>query len=175
MEVGTWRGIVRYFVLFVIDLKTRRVEIAGITAAPSGLWMQQVTRKLVDCEDLFLMGRSHLIHDSDPLYTHAFAGTLKRAGIERVKLPIRSPNLNAYAERFVRSAKSECVGQVIPIGERRLWRIVSEYVEHYHRERNHEGLGNRLIDREAVWHDGCDHVECRECLGGPLRYYERAA
>jgi transposase InsO family protein len=171
----TWRGLVRYFVLFVIDLKSRRVEIAGITAAPNGLWVEQVARNLVDCEDGFLLNSRHLIHDRDPLFTHAFAGTLRRAGIDTVKLPVRSPNLNAYAERFVRSVKSECVGQVIPIGERHLRRVVSEYVEHYHCERNHQGIGNRLIDRDPCALGRSGPVECHERLGGMLRYYARAA
>ena len=175
VEVVTWRGLVRYFVLFVIDLKSRRIEIAGITATPNGEWMQQVARNLVDCEDGFLLGSRYLIHDRDPLFTNALGTTLKRAGVSPVKIPARSPNLNAYAERFVRSAKSECVSQVIPLGERHLRRVVSEYVEHYHGERNHQGLGNRLIDREAVRRDPRGQVECHERLGGVLRYYERAA
>ncbi len=175
VEVVTWRGLVRYFVLFVIDLKSRRVEIAGITASPNGDWMQQVARNLVDCEDGFLLGSHYLIHDRDPLFTNVLSASLRRAGVNPVKLPIRSPNLNAYAERFVRSAKSECVGQVIPLGERHLRRIVSEYVEHYHFERNHQGLGNRLIDRPAGCLGSGGPVECHERLGGLLRYYERAA
>ena len=175
VEVVTWRGLVRYFVLFVIDLKSRRVEIAGITAMPNGEWMRQVARNLVDCEEGFLANSGHLIHDRDPLFTHAFAGTLKRAGVNSVKLPIRSPNLNAYAERFVRSAKSECVGQVIPVGERHLRRVVSEYVEHHYRERNHQGIGNRLIDSGDGNLGGAGPIECHERLGGVLRYYGRAA
>jgi transposase InsO family protein len=177
VEVMTWRGLVRYFVLFVIDLKSRRVEIAGITATPNGEWMQQVARNLVDCEDGFLLNSRHLIHDRDPLFTHAFGATLKNADVDPVRLPVRSPNLNAYAERFVRSVKSECVGRVIPLGERHLRRVVSEYVKHYHRERNHQGLGNRLIDgngnASGLGRGG--PVECHERLGGMLRYYARAA
>jgi transposase InsO family protein len=175
VEVVTWRGLVRYFVLFVIDLKTRRVEIAGITAAPNGLWMQQIARNLVDCEDGFLVDSRYLIHDRDPLFAHALVGTLKRAGVNPVRLPIRSPNLNTYAERFVRSVKSECIGQVIPLGECHLRRVVSEYVEHYHRERNHQGIGNRLLDRGDDGLGGTGPVECRKRLGGMLRYYARAA
>ena len=88
-----------------------------------------------------------------------------------IKLPSRSPNLNAYAERFVRSIKSECLAQVIPIGERHLRRAVREYVDHYHGERNHQGIGNRLIDSPV---DDSRRIECRERLGG-LRYYCPAA
>ena len=175
VEVVTWRGLVRYFVLFAIDLKSRRVEIAGITATPNGDWMQQVARNMVDCEDGFLVDCRHLVHDRDPLFTTAFAGTLRRAGVIPVKLPVRSPNLNAYAERFVRSVKSECVGQVIPLGERHLRKVVGEYIEHYHQERNHQGLGNRLIDRRGDHAAPTAPVNCHLRLGGLLRYYERAA
>ena len=86
-----------------------------------------------------------------------------------------SPNLNAYAERFVRSIKSECLAQVIPIGEKHLRQAVKEYTEHYHRERNHQGLGNELINRCVEDYRDGGEIECRERLGGILRYYRRAA
>ena len=146
IEVITWRGLVRYFALFVIDLKTRQIEIAGIVASPDGAWMGQIARNLTDGEDGFLLHCRYLIHDRDPLFTKAFRETLESSGVHPVMLPSRSPNLNAYAERFVRSIKSECLAQVIPIGEGHLRRVVREYVEHYHGERNHQGIGNRLID-----------------------------
>jgi len=174
-ELVEWRGLVRYFVLFVIDLETRRVELTGLTAAPDGLWMEQVARNLVDCETGFLLDSRYLIYDPDPLFTQAFGAILGYACVNPVKLPIRSPNLNAYAERFVRSAKSECVGLVIPLGERHLRRVVGVYVEHYHRERNHQGLNNRLIDRRGDHGAPMGPVSCHRRLGGLLRYYERAA
>ena len=90
------------------------------------------------------------------------------------RLPPRSPNLNAYAERFVRSIKEECLSKIIPIGERHLRRAIEEYAAHYHLERNHQGLGNRLIDGEPESLP-VEHVECRERLGGILRSYHRAA
>jgi transposase InsO family protein len=114
----TWRGLVRYFVLFVIDLKTRRVEISGISRSPDGEWTSQIARNLTDFEDGFLKASRFLIHDRDPLFTTEFRRTLKRSGVNPVKLPSRSPNLNAHAERFVRSIKSECLAQIIPLGER---------------------------------------------------------
>jgi transposase InsO family protein len=175
VEVVTWRGLVRYFVLFVIDLKMRRVEIAGITETLNGLWMQQIVRNLVDCGDGFLLGKQYLIHDRDPLFTHAFGATMKRASVNPLELPIRSPDLNAYAERFVRSAKSECVERVIPTGECHLRRVVSEYIEHYHCERNHQGLDNRLIDLDAARLNRRGQVECHQRLGGLLRCYKRVA
>ena len=162
----TWRGLVRYFALFVIDLKTRQVEIAGIVASPDGAWMSQIARNLTDSEDGFLLHCRYLIHDRDPLFTKAFRETLESSGVRPVRLPSRSPNLNAYAERFVRSIKSECLAQVIPIGEGHLRRAVREYVEHYHGERNHQGIGNRLIDSSLDGSRRVGSIECRERLGG---------
>jgi transposase InsO family protein len=95
--------------------------------------------------------------------------------VKAVKLPARSPNLNAYAERFVRSVKSECLEQIIPLGERHLRKAVSEYSKHYHIERNHQGLGNELIEGQHVVATGNGEVECRERLGGILKYYYRRA
>jgi transposase InsO family protein len=108
VEVMTWRGLVRYMVLFVIDLQTRRVEIAGISRSPDGQWMTQLARNLTDAESGFLRTARYLIHDRGPLFTAEFAKRLEICGVRPVKLPARSPNLNAYAERFVRSIKSEC-------------------------------------------------------------------
>ena len=175
VEVVTWRGLVRYLVIFVIDLKTRRVEISGITRSADGVWMSQIARNLTDFEDGFLREARYLIHDRDPLFTKEFRGTLKRSGVHPVRLPARSPNLNAYSERFVRSIKSECLAQIIPLGERHLRHAVREYAEHYHHERNHQGIGNRLIEANVDLASGEEAVVCRKRLGGVLRYYERAA
>jgi transposase InsO family protein len=175
VEVLTRVGLVRYFVLFVIDLKTRRVAIAGIIRQPDGEWMKQIARNLTDVDDGFLNGVRYLIHDRDPLYTEAFRGLLKPSGVKTVKLPARSPNLNAYAERFVRSVKSECLAKIIPLGERHLRKAVKEYTEHYHLERNHQGLDNELVEKpiDGPCVDGV--VDRRERLGGILNYYHRRA
>ncbi|TDI36478.1 MAG: transposase [Acidobacteria bacterium] len=109
VEVLTRHGLVRYFVLFVIDLKTRRVEIAGISHQPHDEWMKQMARNLTDAIDGFLRDTRFLIHDRDPLFSASLRATLGAVGVETVKLPARSPNLNAYAERFVRSIKSKCL------------------------------------------------------------------
>jgi transposase InsO family protein len=175
VEVITRFGLVRDFVLFVIDLETRRVEIAEILPRPDGVWMSQVARNLTDCEDGFLNGTHYLIHDRDPLFTASFREVLKSSGVETVKLPTRSANLNAYAERFVRSIKSECLAQIIPLGERHLRHAVKEYTEHYHVERNHQGIGNRLVDDQRAVLDSSGRIERRERLGGLLNYYCRAA
>ena len=175
VEVLTRTGLVRYFVLFAIDLRSRRVEIAGITRRPDGEWMKQIARNLTDAGDGFLNGARFLIHDRDPLFTEAFREVLGSSGVSTVKLPARSPDLNAYAERFVLSIRSECLDQIIPLGERHLRKAVREYTEHYHVERNHQGRGNELIETpcEEPKMDGA--VECQERLGGVLKYYRRAA
>jgi transposase InsO family protein len=175
VEVLTRSGLIRYFVLFVIDLKSRRVEIAGIIQQPEKEWMKQIARNLTDCDDGFLNGSRHLIHDRDPLFTRSFRAILKSSGIETVKLPARSPNLNAYAERFVRSIKSECLAQIIPLGEEHLRRAVKDYTEHYHIERNHQGLDNRLVEERQGVVDMNSAVVRQERLGGILNYYERRA
>ena len=173
--VITRSGLVRYFVLFIIDLKTRRVEIAGIVPRPDGEWIKQLARNLTDVEDGFLNGYRYLIHDHDPLFTRAFREVLKSSGVKTVKLPPRGPDLNAYTERFVRSIKSECLAQIIPLSGRHLRAAVKEYTQHYHLERNHQGLGNELIEKASDEIDVNGAVECRERLGGILKYYYRRA
>ena len=138
------RGLTRFTVLVLIELATRRVEIAGITADPDGPWVTQLARNAPDAEDGFLRGRRFLIHDRDPLFTDAVRDTLAAAGVTPVRLPARSPNLNAFAERFVRTIKESCVERFVLIGERSLRRAVFEFVAHYHHERNHQGLDNQL-------------------------------
>ena len=111
--------------------------------------MKQMARNLTEVDSGFLNGTRYLIHDRDPLYTESFRNLLEPSGVKTVKLPARSPNLNAYAERFVLSVKSECLAKIIPLGERHLRKAVKEYSEHYHLERNHQGLGNELIEKPA--------------------------
>jgi transposase InsO family protein len=136
--------------------------------------MNQIARNLLDAEDGFLLGKRYLLLDRDPLYTKEFRSALERGGVGVVRLPPRSPNLNAYAERFVLSIKRECLDRIVPLGERHLRLAVSEFVTHYHRERNHQGLENRLIEvSEPANTNG--RVVRRERLGGLLNYYHRAA
>jgi putative transposase len=179
VEVLTFSGLVRYVVWFVIDLDSRRVDIAGLVRQPHDAWIQQVARNLTDSVDGFLRGKRYLIHDRDPLFTAAFRAILEAAVLECLKLPPRSPNLNAVAERFVLSLKSECLNKIVPLGERHLRLAISEFVEHYHRERNHQGLDNRLITPVAApTNDNVDPavpIERRQRLGGILNYYCRRA
>jgi transposase InsO family protein len=175
IEVWTCRGLRRFVVLFFMDLSTRTVQIGGIAGAPNGLWMSQVGRNLTDAIDGILNGKRYLIHDRDPLFTAEFVAILAASGVESVKLPPRSPNLNAHAERFVRTIKESCLERLILFGEGALRTAVENFVAHYHRERNHQGLGNRLILPDLA-HVGTHAViQCRERLGGMLKYYYRAA
>src|SRR5499426_3432946 len=146
-------------------LKTRTVEIAGITRQPNDTGMQQPARKLTDVQDGFLRSVRHLILDRDPLYTTAFRRMLRESGVRPLLLPARSPNLNAYAERFVLSAKSECLERMVPLGEGHLRAAVREFVAHYHEERPHQGLDNELIAPQAKVIGICP-PKCRERLGG---------
>jgi integrase-like protein len=173
VEVLTRAGLIRFLVFFVIDLKSRRVKIAGIAPEPDGQWVQQMARNLTDVDEGFLNGRRYLIHDRDPLFTDEFRRILRSGGVKTVKLPAQSPDLNAYAERFVRSIREECLSRVIPLGERHLRWVVGEYMKHYHLERNHQGLGNEMI--EPIEEPGRGRVVCRGRLGGLLKYYYRQA
>lgn len=175
VEVVTWRGLVRQMVLFVIDLKTRRIEIAGIIAVPNGLWISQIARNLTNCDDGFFRDQHYVIHDRDPLFTKQFRTNILDVGTEPIRLPSKSPNLNAYAKRFVRSIESEWLGQIIPLGEPHLRSLVRDYAEHYHHVRNHQGIGNRIIAPRAGDIDGRGKVRCTERIGGLLRFYSRAA
>jgi putative transposase len=171
VEVWTGVGLVRYLVFFVIDLWTRRVEIAGIAPVPNGLWMRQAARHLIDDFSGFLSGKRFLIHDRDPLFTRGFRELLSWAGVTPVRLPPKSPNLNAYAERFVLSIKSECLDRMVMLGEGHLRRAIASYVEHYHVERCHQGIGNRPI--EGVPESALGPVSRKERLGGIRSHYYR--
>jgi transposase InsO family protein len=137
VEVATWHGLVTYDVLVVMELATRRVQVAGITPHPTAAFMQQCARQLTDPCDGFLLGKRYLIHDRDTTFTQAFDGLLKGSGVEPLVLPARSPNLNAHCERFVRSIKEEALEQMVILGERALYYAIQPYLIHYHMERNH--------------------------------------
>jgi putative transposase len=175
VEVWTKNGLMTYFVLFVIDLATRRVEIAGITASPDSAWMCQVARNLTDCEDGFLRGKRYILMDRDGKYSPEFRAVLRHAGVKPLRLPARSPNLNAFAERFVRTIKEECLNRMVFFGEKMLRNAVANFVAHYLAERNHQGLDNRLIEPDAGVGQRIGEIVCRNRLGGLLKYYDRKA
>ena len=147
-----------------------------MTPNPNQPWMIQIARN-VTMEDLgFLTNGQSLIHDRDGKYCSSFRKTLEATGVRSIPLPPRSPNLNAFAERWVRSIKDECLSKVILFGEGALRRSLKEYVEHYHRERNHQGRGNVLLMASTPSRFRPDRpIGCRERLGGLLKYYYRKA
>jgi putative transposase len=175
VEVWTHQGLQRFIVLFFIEISTRKVEIGGIAPKANGLWMSQIARNLTDASDGILASKRYLIHDRDPLFTTEFLGMLADAGVNSVKLPPRSPNLNAYAERFVRSIKESCLERMILFGEQSLRTAIHNFVVHYHFERNHQGLENRLITPEPGRVGSTGPVQRPERLGGMLNYYYREA
>jgi hypothetical protein len=118
VEAWTREGLTRFLVLFLIDLSTRRVEIAGLAKRANGLWMSQVARNLSDAAEGFLVGKRYLIHDRDPLFTAEFLETLGTSGVKSVKLPPRSPNLNAHAERFRENHQGILLGADDPVRRR---------------------------------------------------------
>jgi transposase InsO family protein len=175
VEVWGRRGLVTFYVFFVIELATRRIEIVGITPGLNEAWMMQIGRNLTDPFKGFLEEKTYLILDRDGKYSVTFRDLLKNAGVEVVRLPPRSPNLNAYAERFVRSIKDECLSRMIFFGEQSLRKATREYAAHYHRDRSHQGLDNRLIEPDERSGSAFSVVECAQRLGGLLRFYHRAA
>jgi putative transposase len=175
VEVAMWHGLVTYYVFVVMEVATRRVQIAGITPHPTAAFIQQCARQLTDPFDGFLLGKRYLLHDRDTKFTAAFDGLLKASGVEPVILPPRSPNLNAHCERFVRSIKEEPLDRMLMLGERSLHYVIQQYLAHYHTERNHQGLGNQLITSEPGMENHGGQVQRRERLGGLLSYYYRDA
>jgi transposase InsO family protein len=175
-EVWTLGGLVTYYVLFFVHLGSRKVHIAGVTPHPNQVWMMQIARNVTMEQWGFLSAGQYLIHDRDGKYGPAFRQLIDAAGVERVPLPPRSPNLNAYAERWVRSVKEECLARMILFGEASLRHALTQYAEHFHAERNHQGKSNMLLFpavRRGPAPEG--PIQCRERLGGLLKYYERKA
>ena len=174
-EVWTARGLIRYHILFVIRLASREVKIVGIVPEPDGVWMKQIARNMTDCIDGFLKGCKYLIHDRSPLFSAEFKRILKGGGVNTIKLPRRSPNLNCYAERWVRTAKELCVELMIFFGEESLRKAMYEVEIFYNSERPHQGLENKLIKPkiEVIRKDGS--IGCRNRLGGLMKYYYRKA
>src|SRR5659263_232791 len=164
-----------YYVLFFIHLESRKVDIAGITVHPDQPWMQQMARNVTMEGCGTLRDCRYLLHDRDTKYTISFRAIIESGGVKPLALPARSPNLNAYAERWVRSVKDECLSKIILFGERSLRRALSEYVAHYHAERNHQGKSNVLLFRRVTETRSEEPVQCRERLGGFLRYYHQEA
>ena len=172
-EAWTVRGLVRHFTLFFVDIATRRVHVAGTTTNPTSGWVEQIARNVTDCDMGVLRHKKFLIIDRDAVFSPRFKSILKGSGVEILITAYQAPNMNAHAERFVRSIRSECLDQMIFVGRTSLEKAIAEYVAHYHHERSHQGLGNEIVSRVPVQREGA--IEARERLGGLLKYYHRRA
>jgi putative transposase len=175
VEVCTFRGLVTQYILFFIDIASRSVHVAGITPHPDNSWMTQIARNITDMDNGFLRGKRYVILDRDAKYSDGFRNVLVREGIHVVRLPPRSPNLNAFAERFVRSIKEECLSRMIFFGQASLRHAITQFMTHYHDERNHQGLENRLLRPLRPFGEPHARVKRRQRLGGMLNYYHREA
>jgi hypothetical protein len=175
-EVWTTAGLVTYYVLFFIHLASRKVHVAGVTPHPDAQWMVQIAHNVTMIDWGFLASGQYLIHDRDSKFCPAFQRTIDAAGVQRVPLPPRSPDLNAYAERWVRSVKEEALSRLILFGEHSLRYALKEYVTHFHHERPHQGKGNVVLmsspHYRAEWQGP---IRCCERLGGLLKYYSQEA
>jgi putative transposase len=175
IEVWTKGGLVTFYLLFVMEIATRRVHFAGCSVSPDEAWMMQIGRNLTDTFDGFLNGKRYVLMDRDAKFCPAFREILETEDIKPLQLHPRSPNLNAHVERFHRSIKEECLNRMIFFSEKSLRNAVGTFLYHFHTERNHQSLANRMIEpgEEVNRRDG--DVLCREPLGGMLRYYYRKA
>jgi transposase InsO family protein len=176
-EVWTTGGLTTYYVLVCMRIAPRQISIPGITLAPAGEWMSQMARNMTTAGDGFLNGCRYLLHDRDTKFSAAFCEILRSSGIQPLALPPRSPNLNAYLERWNRSVKEECLSKLILFGEPSLRHVLSNYVRHYHEERNHQGKDNLILFPAPADRIGSSSgkIQTRERLGGLLKFYHREA
>ena len=176
-EVLTLRGLVTYYVLFFIHLDSRKVEVSGLTPHPNERWMKQIARNVTMDDWGFLNNCRYLIHDRDTKYCQSFRDIIESGDVKTLPLPARSPNLNAFSERWVKSIKDDCLSKLILFGETSLRRALHDYLVHYHAERNHQGKGNVLLFPTTTQAKNRveGSVRCKERLGGLLKYYHREA
>ena len=179
-DVWTPFGKATYYVLFFIHVGTRKVHVSGMTCQPNGPWVEQQARNLaMDLGDQ--RGKSvYLLKDGDTKFTAKFDEVFKYDGIKAKRLPYASPNLNAFAERFVQSIKHECLNKFVVFGERHLELLIREYKDHYNTVRPHQGIGNKPIGLVTAPSPDAEppnptEIECDSRLGGLLRHYHRLA
>ena len=175
VEVMSLGGLQRYAVLVIMELCTRRVTIGGIVAEPTGGGIEPVGRGLLDGFGGVLARQKYLIHDRGAVFTEKFGAILAACGVAAVKLPARAPNLNAHWERWIRGVREECLDHLILFSESALKTAIVEYVTHFHAERPHQGLNNKIIQPEFENPDPAAEIKCRKRLGGLLKYYYREA
>jgi putative transposase len=177
VEVVTLKGLITYYVLFFIHLGSRRVCLAGMTPHPDEKWMQQMARNVTLEQWGFLGNCRYLMHDRDSKFCPSFDEIIELGNVKPIPFPARSPNLNAFSERWVKSVKEECLSKLVLFGDGSLKRALQQYLIHYHEERNHQGKGNALLfpsqDRPVGSSQGS--VQCQQRLGGLLKYYHGQA
>ena len=173
-EVWSATGLVTVYGLFFIHLQTRKIVLGGLTRSPNDLWVKQVARNVTGVTGELTSAR-YLLRDRDAKFTEGFDQILQAAGIEAIKLPPQSPNLNAYAERWIRSLRSECLDQLILFGERSLAYVLQEYLAHHQQERNHQGLDNVIPFPDEGLRSNTGAITKSERLGGLLQFYYRKA
>jgi len=175
VDVWSRKGVVTYYVLFAMELATRRVQLVGLTTQPNESWMRQIARNLTDCVDGFLLGKRYVIMDRDKKFCVGFRSLIKSEDRKVKRIPAKSPNCNAHIERFMRSIKDDCLNRLILFGEAPLERAISTYLLYYHRERNHQGLESRIIEPTPEVGRKEGNITRRDRLGGLLRFYYREA
>lgn len=183
LTVRTWtcRGLVELYLLVFLNVGSRKVWISAPTAHPNGAWVAQQGRNFGSEAAAMNLSATILIHDHDAKLTREFDGILRDNGIQVKKPAPRSPNLNAYVERFIQTLRVECLDHFVILGERHLRHLVKEFVAHYHAERPHQSLDNRPLtgtppsSETTLLPPAPNDVVCHERLGGLLKHYTRRA
>ena len=166
----------RIYVLFFLELATRRVHVVGVTAHPTGAWVAQQARNLLIDLDQRVDSLRFLLRNRDTKFTTAFDTVFKAAGIEVIRTPPQAPRANAFAERWVGTVRRECTDRILIAGERHLATILGEYTTHYNGHRPHRSLGQRPPEpRSGVTALAADKVQRRPILGALINEYSQAA
>jgi hypothetical protein len=168
----------RLYVLFFIELDTRRVHLAGVTANPTGTWVTQQARNLTQVLGDRIHPVKYLIRDRDTKFTTSFDEVFRSEGANIIVTPVRSPRANAFAERFVRTVRRECLDRILVFGRRHLHEILLEYVDHYNRHRPHRGISQSApqptLIRPVAYPDPAK-VSRKDLLGGLIHEYQMVA
>jgi putative transposase len=165
-------------VLFFIDLQTRKVLIGGVTdGAANAAWCAQIARNLSEARENRANQIKYLVHDRDKRFCAVFDEVFRAEGINILRTPWRAPRANAYAERFIRTVRTECLDRLFIMNERHLSSVLATYVEHYNTERPHRGCGLVPPDGENVVTPitASDRVKRRDRLGSLIHEYHRTA
>ena len=170
-----WLG--RLYVLFFIEVGSRRVHLGGVSAHPTGQWVAQQARNLVWHLQDDVLRATHLLHDRDSKFCEAFDDVFMAEGVKVLRLPFRAPRANAYAERWVGTVRREALDHLLIFGPRQLERVLQEFIDHYHTARPHQGLGQRTPIRRAQVRSESDNGQVirMDRLGGLIHEYARAA